>query len=254
MEKMIVVVFDNESKAVDGLQALWDLDREGDISIYAEQIVAKEPSGAVRFIDNPDMSSLPMIGGGTAVGALIGALAGPAGALVGAAAGAVIGTITDVEESGVTDEFINDVTTALTQGKVALVADISEERVTPLDARMEQLGGVVFRRARTLVEDTQADRDEAAHRAEMEQLKAERAQARSDRLAKIDAKIDNLRAKLENAIERKRLKMQMRQQQREAKIQALQTKADRSEGEIRRRQEARIAELRCDYAESKALR
>ena len=47
---------------------------------------------------------------------------------------------------------------------------------------------------------------------------------------------------------------QLRQQQREARIQALQKKADRSEGEIRRRQEARIAELRRDYAESKALR
>jgi hypothetical protein len=174
--------------------------------------------------------------------------------LVGAAAGAVIGTVADVEESGVTDEFVNDVTTALTRGKVALVADISEERVTRLDTRMEQLGGVVFRRARALVEDTQDDRDEAAHRAEMEQLKAERAQARAGRLAEIDAKIDNLRAKLENAIERKRLKMQLRQQQREARIQALQKKADRSEGEIRRRQEARIAELRRDYAESKALR
>ncbi len=253
MEKMIVVVFDNESKALEGLQALWDLDREGDISIYAEQIVGKEPTGAVRLIDNPDMSSLPMIGGGTAVGALIGVLAGPAGALVGATAGAVIGTFADVEESGVTDEFVNDVTTTLTRGKVALIADISEERVTPLDARMEQIGGVVFRRARTLVKDTQDDRDEAAHRAEMEQLKAERAQARADRLAKIDAKIDNLRAKLESAIERKRLKMHVRQQQREAKIQALQKKADQSEGEIRRRQEARIAELHRDYEESKAL-
>jgi uncharacterized membrane protein len=254
MEKMIVVVFENESKALEGLQALWELDREGDISIYAEQTVAKEPTGAVRLIDNSDTSSLPMIGGGTALGALVGLLGGPVGVLVGAAAGAVIGTVADVEESGVTDEFVNDVTTALTRGKVALVADISEERVTRLDTRMEQLGGVVFRRARALVEDTQDDRDEAAHRAEMEQLKAERAQARAGRLAEIDAKIDNLRAKLENAIERKRLKMQLRQQQREARIQALQKKADRSEGEIRRRQEARIAELRRDYAESKALR
>ena len=144
------------------------------------------------------------------MGALVGLLGGPAGVLVGATAGAVIGTITDMEESGVTDEFVNDVTTTLSPGKAALVADISEERVTPLDARMEQIGGVVFRRARTLVQDTQDDRDTAAHRAEIEQLKAERAQARSDRLAKIDATIDHVRAKLEAAIERKRVKMQLR--------------------------------------------
>jgi uncharacterized membrane protein len=254
MEKMLVVVFDNESKALDGLQALSKLDSEGYISIYAEQIVAKEPGGAVRLIDNPDMSSFPIIGGAAALGALVGLLGGPVGVLVGATAGAVIGTITDREEFGVTDEFIDDVTTTLTQGKAALVAEISEERVTLVDARMEELGGVVFRRARNLVQETQEDRDAAAHRAEMEELKAERAQARVDRLGKIDARIDHLRAKLEAAIERKRVKMQKRQQQREAKIQALQTRADQSEGAVRERREARIADLRRDYAEMAAER
>jgi hypothetical protein len=112
---------------------------------------------------------------------------------------------------------------------------------------------VVFRRPRTLVKNTQADRDAAAHRAEMKQLKAERAQARADRLAEIDSKIDNLRARLEAAMERRRVKIQLRQQQREAKIRALQAKADRAEGEIRRRQEARLAELRRDYEEKPVL-
>ncbi len=249
MEKMIVVVFDNQAKAFEGLHALRELDRDGEISVYEEQIVAKEPSGAVRLIDNPDDLAFPLIGGGTAVGALVGLLGGPAGALVGAAAGALIGSVGDMEHAGVTDEFVGDVTTAMTPGKVAVVADITEEWVTPLDTRMEEIGGVVFRRARTLVKNLQDDRDAAAHRAELEQLKAERAQARADRLAKIDAKIDSLRTKLENAIERKRVKMQLRQQQRDAKIQALKTKADQSKGEIRRRQEARIAEVRRDYAE-----
>jgi len=112
---------------------------------------------------------------------------------------------------------------------------------------------VVFRRTRSLVETTQDDRDAAAHRAEIEQLQAERAQTRSDRLEKIDAKIDHLRAKLEDALERKRVRARLHQQQREAKIEALQTKADQSEGEVRRRQEARIAELRRDYADKAAV-
>jgi uncharacterized membrane protein len=253
MEKLIVLVFDNQTKALEGAQALRELDREGEISIYEAQMVTKEPSGAVRVIDSADKLGFPMIAGGTAVGALLGLLGGPVGLLIGATAGALIGSISAVEDTGVTEEFANDVMTALTPGKVAVVADIAEEWVTPLDTRMERIGGVVFRRAHTAVETTQDDRDAAAHRAEMEQLKAERAQARSDRLAKIDAKIDNLRAKLESAIERKRVKMQLRQEQRQAKIQALQTKADQAEGEIRRRQEARIAELRRDYAKKAAM-
>lgn len=249
MEKMIVVVFDNQPKALEGWQILRELDKSGEISIYDVQIVAKEPSGAVRVIDNADTSGLMMIAGGTAVGALVGLLAGPVGALVGGTTGALIGSIGDAKEEGLTDEFVNDIKTVLTPGKVAVVADVDEDWVTPLDTRMEEIGGLVFRRQTTLVQTTQDDRDAAAHRAEMEQLKAERAQARSDRLAKIDAKIDKLRVKLENAIERKRVKMQKRQEQREAKIQALQTKANQSQGEVRRRQEARIAELRREYAE-----
>lgn len=249
MEKMVVVVFNNQPKALEGWQTLRELDKEGEISLYEVRIVAKEPSGHVRVIDNADVLAFPMIAGSTVVGTLVGLLGGPLGAFIGASGGALIGAIGDAEEVGVTEEFVNDIKTALTPGKVALVAEIDEEWVTPLDTRMERIGGIVFRRASDIAKTTQDDRDAAAHRAEMEQLKAERAQARSDRLAKIDAKIDHLRAKLENAIERKRVKTQLRQQQREAKIQLLQTKADQSEGEIGRRQKARIAELRREYAE-----
>ena len=253
MEKLIVIVFDNQTKAFAGLEALRELDRDGEISLFAAQIAAKEPNGGVRFIDNPNDVDFPVIGVSTLLGTLVGVLGGPIGLVGGAAAGALIGSVVELEHAGVTDEFINDVATALTPGKVAVVADIAEEWVTPLDTRMERIGGVVFRRARTLVKNLQADRDAAAHRVEMEQLKAERAQARAGRLAKIDAKIDNLRARLETALSRRRFKMQLRQQQREAKVRALQAKADKAEGEIRRRQEARIAELRRDYEEKPAL-
>jgi hypothetical protein len=153
----------------------------------------------------------------------------------------------------VTDEFVDDVNTAMTAGKFAVVADVSEDWVTPLDTRMEEIGGVVFRRTRSEVKRIHHDRDVAAHRAEMAQLKAERAQARSDRQAKIDATIDALRKKLEDAIERDHCKMRFRQNQRDARIQVLKAKADQSQGEIRRRQEARIAEVRRDYEEKPAL-
>jgi len=252
MEKMIVVVFDNEAKAMDGLQIIRELDSEGEISVYQAQILARDPDGGVRVINNDDLLSFRMVAGGTAVGAIVGLLGGPIGALVGGTAGALLGSIGDMEEAGVTDEFIADITPALTPGKVAVVADIMEERVEPLDTRMERIGGVVFRRMRTYVQTTQHDLDAAAHRAEMDQLKAERAQARTDRLSKIDARIDHLRARLENAIERKRASMRAREQQREDRIDALQEKARQSNGDIRRRQEARIAALRRDYAERTA--
>jgi len=257
MEKLLVVVFDSEAKAIEGLQVLRDLDSEGEISFYDRQLVAKEPGGAVRVIDSTQVARFPIVAGGTAVGGLIGLLGGPLGVVVGAAAGAMVGitgsVVQEAREAGVTDEFVHDVTAAMTPGKFAVVAEIVEDWVTPLDMRMEAIGGLVFRRTRTFVETTEEDRDASAHRAEMEQLKVERTQAKSDRLAKIDARIDSLRVKLENAIERKRVKMQLRQQQREAKIQALQAKANQTKGENRRRQEARIADLRREYEDKAAV-
>jgi len=253
VEKLIVVVFDDQTKADAGFEILRQLDRDGEISVYEAQMIAKEPSGSIRYLDNSDKMAFPVIGGSTAVGAFIGLLGGPLAALIGGMAGGLIGSIGDLVHAGVTDEFVNDVNTAMTVGKFALVADVSEDWVTPLDARMEEIGGVVFRRTRSEVKRMHHDRDVAAHRAEMEQLKAERAQARADRLAKIDATIDALRKKLENATERDRSKMLFRQNQRDARTQALQAKADQSQGEIRRRLEARIAEVRRDYEEKVAV-
>ena len=251
MEKLIVVIFDDEMKANAGFDALRQLDRDGEISVYEARMIAKELSGSIRFIDTTDELAFPVIAGATVVGAFVGLLGGPLGVVSGGMAGALISSIVHTAHLGMTDEFVNDVSTALVPGKFAVVADISEDRLTPLDTRMEETGGVVFRQPRSAVVDTHLGLDPAAHRAEMEQLKAERAQARSDRLVKIDARIEALRRKLEDALERDRRKMLLRQSQRDARIQALQVKADRAQGEVRRRLEARISELRRDHKEER---
>jgi uncharacterized membrane protein len=250
MEKMIVIVFDNEQKAREGLEAIRWLNSDGTISVYGAQTVVKEKDGFLRVVDNDDLAGVPIgAAGGAAVGALLGLIGGPIGMPLGAAAGAMIGSFGDMEEAGVTDDFVNEVGIALTPGKAAIVANIGEKFVTPLDSRMERIGGVVFRQTRTLAKTMQEDRDAAAHKAEMEQLKVERAQAKAERLGKIDARIDQLRVKMEDAIERKRVKVRAREREREEKIKALQAKANRAEGEVRRRHETEISELRHDYAE-----
>ena len=43
MERMLVVVFDNESKAYEGSRALKQLDTEGSITIHAESVIKKNP-------------------------------------------------------------------------------------------------------------------------------------------------------------------------------------------------------------------
>jgi len=251
VEKLIVIVFDEQSKAQAGLQALRELDRDGEISLFEVWTVAKEPDGSVRVVENPDDMDFPVIGVGSLAGTVVGALGGPVGILGGAAAGALIGFIITLDRAGVTDEFVNDVSTALAPGKFAVIADVSEDWMAPLDTRMEALGGVVFRRTRGQVRRMHHDRDVAAHRAEMEQIKAERAQARAERLDKLDGQLDRIGTKLQRALLRERSNILLREEQRDARIRTLRAKADQSQGEVRRRLEARIAELEREYEQQK---
>ena len=249
MEKLIVVVFDEKSKVRAGLQALRELDRDGEISLFEVQTVIREPNGRVRVIENPEDLDFPVIGVSTLVGTFVGVLAGPIGLLAGAGAGALIGCIVMMTRADVTDEFVNDVSNALTPGKFAVVADVMEDWTMPLDERMGPLGGVVFRRTRSQVKSVHHDRDVAAHRAEMEQLKAERVQARAERLSKIDAALDRLGKKLERALMRERSNILRREEERDDRVLALRTKAGQSKEGVRRRLEARIAELRRECAQ-----
>ena len=184
---------------------------------------------------------------GTALGGLVGLLGGPVGVGMGAAAGAMAGSIGDLYTAGVDADFLHGVSAALAPGKCAVVAEISEEWVTPVDTRMEALNGVVFRTAKQNVEDDQRTRDVAALREEIEQLKAEQAQARADRKAKLQAQIDNLNAKLQYKLDQAKERSERIKSETETKVQALQKKAAKVQGDAKAAINARVARIREEY-------
>ena len=202
MDKMLVVVFGDEKSAYEGVDALRALDGEASIVLNTLAVIKKNTDGTVST-ERVDDDFPPPSGtfAGTAMGGLIGILGGPVGIAVGTGAGALIGLIRDLRTSDVDTDFLTDVSTALTPGKYAVLADVDEEWVTPVDTRMEALGGVVFRTLKSAAEDERRAREAAARRAELDQLKAEHAKARSDRKAKLQAQIDHLRARLEKSLE-----------------------------------------------------
>jgi uncharacterized membrane protein len=116
MDRMLVVVFDNETKAYEGKKALVQLDNEGSISAYGYAVVAKNKDGSASIKQGDDVGPLGSLGG-TALGSLIGALFGPVGLAVGASAGLAGGASFDLFHAGVGDDFIDDVSKALTPGK-----------------------------------------------------------------------------------------------------------------------------------------
>ena len=196
MERMLVVVFDNEKRAYEGRSALTQLQKDGSITIYAGAVVAKHADGTVDVKQLDDFGPAGTLGG-TAVGSLIGLLGGPVGMAVGAASGLALGTIYDVETARVGSDFLDDVSKTLTPNKVAVVAEVEEEWTTPVDTRMEQLGGTVFRRALWQVEEQTRREEIAAMKADLAQFKSEAAKAHADRKAKLEKKIYELAAKID---------------------------------------------------------
>ena len=78
MDRMLVVVFDNESKAYQGKNALLQLDGEGSISIYAYAVLAKHADGTATVKQGDGEGPIGTLIG-TSLGSLIGLLGGPAG-------------------------------------------------------------------------------------------------------------------------------------------------------------------------------
>src|SRR3974390_1553797 len=146
MDRMLVVIFPNESKAYEGKTALQQLDSEGSINVYAYAVLTKNSDGTASVKQGDDSGPIGTLVG-TSLGSLIGVLGGPVGVAAGAAAGMAAGSTIDLNNTRVGADFIDDVEKFLVPPNVALVAEVDEEWTTPVDTRMEAIGGNVFRRA-----------------------------------------------------------------------------------------------------------
>jgi uncharacterized membrane protein len=196
MERMLTVVFDSERNAYEGKSALRQLEFEGSITIYAGAIVTKHADGTVSVKQHDDFGPLGSVAG-TAVGSLIGLLGGPAGVVIGGLSGLTLGAFYDLDNVLVGEDYVEDVLKSLTPNKVAILAEVEEEWTTPVDTRMEALGGTVFRRS--LLEVRKAARDEeiAVMKEDLAKLKEEMRVADASRKAKLNGKIEQLQAKVD---------------------------------------------------------
>jgi uncharacterized membrane protein len=223
MDRMLVVVFDNESKAYEGKQALLQLDAEGSISVYAYSVLAKGADGTATIKQGDDTGPLGTLLG-TSLGSLIGLLGGPAGMAVGAAAGMLGGATADLNNARIGADFIDDVNKVLSPNRVALVAEIEEEWATPVDTRMEAIGGKVFRRALSKVTDTVNKEDADAMKADLVQMKAEHSKARADGKAKLQEKINQLDSKIQTWNQKDKDRTEAAERQAKAKLRVLKEK------------------------------
>ncbi len=246
MDKMLVAVFDTENKAYEGSRILKELDAEGSIGVYATAVVAKDAGGKVTVKQANEEGPLGTTAGLFA-GSLLGLLGGPVGVAVGAGVGTLGGALYDLARVGVNDDFLAEVEQQLQPGKAAVVAEVWEEWVMPVDSRIEAAGGTVLRRTREEVVDAQFQREAAALKAEMAALKAEHARATKEHKAKLEAKIEVVKGKLRTTQDRTKATLAVVTEENEAKIKALQAKLAKAQGDAKAKLEARISEVQAKH-------
>ena len=252
MDKIFIIIFDNESKAYEGSKTLQDLHEEGSITLYAKAIIAKDASGKVSVKQIVEPGPVGM-GVGLLTGSLIGLLGGPVGVVLGAGAGMFGGMLYDLADLGIGEDFLSEAGQYLLPGKAAVVAEAWEEWVLPVDISMRAKGGIVLRRTRGDILDAQMARDVEALEAELAELEAEYEQATGEAKAKLQAKIEVVEARLQAMGDSIKARIEASQQETEAKINSLQAQAAKAQGERKVKIEARIAELKADQKRRSAL-
>lgn len=248
MSKFVVVVLPDEKKAYEALHAIKSLDAEGTVTFYGAAIVARKPDGTLDVKQAVDDGPLGMATG-TLVGGLVGLLAGPAGAAVGLTAGALAGGVRDIFHAGVSEDFVDKVTRELDPGKYALIAEVSEDWVAPIDMKMESLGGKVMREYRDeFVDEMLANRAEAA-RTELQQRKAELSSKFAEKYGnKLQKRLDETKQDLRKTATKARERLDLKKKEINAKLTALQAQAAKSKADTKARIDKTIVDIRTDMA------
>jgi len=224
MDRILVIVFGETSKALEARDALKSLDREGVVLLYAYAVITRQPDGTCFVNDEHDSVELRTVLG-TALGSLIGLLGGPAGVAIGAAAGGLTGVTAALGKARVGADFVDEVSRELIPGKAALVAEADEEWTRWVDLRMEELGGTVYRYTPSEVKKAEHAADIATMKADLAMLQAEHAQASADRKAKLHEKINQLETKIQQRLEKAKEERKETERREQAKAEILKAKS-----------------------------
>lgn len=252
MSKFVAVIFPSENGAYEGTRALKQLHAEGTLTLYAMAVLAKEANG--NIVTKQAADDGPMgLAVGTLVGGLVGLLGGPVGGAIGMSAGALLGGLGDAFDMGFRADFIDAASVRLKPGQAAVIAEIGEDWIAPLDMRMQAIGGEVIRQWRSDFEDEQLEKLVKERQAEFAELKSEFDRAGAEAKAALKKRVDEARAKLDEAGKRVEARQRQLEQEAEAKRKELEQQLAKASGETKAKIEKRIAAVKADYARRSEL-
>ena len=156
--RVIVAVFATQNHAYDAARHVQNLDKDGIIQLKRGALATKDAKGNLTIPHTKGVGTAWGLLGGGIIGGLLGAMLGPVGAAAGAAAsaaaagavlgatsGGILGGTVDLGKFGVSEDFIDDVSTQLNPGETALMAEVDEDSTESIDRIVSLHGGRVYR-------------------------------------------------------------------------------------------------------------
>jgi uncharacterized membrane protein len=145
-DNVIVVQFDEPSRAYQALSELNRVGREGRVDVKSAVILERGQDGKVQMPEGSDNAAGFYLASGGLLGMLVGALAGPVGMVLGGSIGAMGGSVGELARGDDQDVALQAIGEHIQPGSPALVAEVTEPAEEVIDGTMAALGGKVTRR------------------------------------------------------------------------------------------------------------
>ena len=246
MDNMLVAVFETERQASAAARAMKELSTEGVVLVYASAVIVKGfKKIAIMNFAHDQNSRDPALA--TATRSLIGLLGHSWQSAEEATAECTTDLMLELANVGVDGGFLDEVSRHLLPGTAAIVSEIDEERLTPIDTLLESQGGIVFRCVRREVMDAQiANELDALHR-EIHTIEGQLLHMRDQSKDQMQVMLKVKKDRLQATKDRARYRAASIKLEAEAKIVSLQERAAKAEGGIKARLERLANEVRVDY-------
>jgi uncharacterized membrane protein len=165
--EMVVATFSTEKQAREGYDNIREAEKQGEILMVDSAEVYHDEKNQLHMKEEADVGARPGALVGAGIGMILGTIAGPLGLIVGGAAGALLGgATTGATDTGIPDEFLEDMASTLTPGSALVLAVVDQVWADRVSQLLAVAGGEVSTRplppelARALkvdVSGTQAD-------------------------------------------------------------------------------------------------
>ena len=236
MANIIIVSFKEETKAIEALHKIKELDNYGDITLYEYMMIRKKDDDQYEVLKDETKETQWRTFTGMALGGLIGALVGPIGLVVGLFSGTAVGAILDFSRYDFEDDFLRKINNKMKIGDITIVAEVGEENSIFIDNALKPFNAEIIRsEADVEFDDYIEDQiDDLEDKIEDERKKLKK--ATDDAKTKIIAKIDELKtkrkAKIEDMEAKRKSTLKSIKDKTKAKIKKLQSKLDNYEDTI----------------------